>query len=78
MMLFHGTSDTVVPYQWAVNTYNEATNAGVDVWLTSWTGAGHVPYVQHRTEILDQTRNSGYGLRDIIHRIVASDLFVNK
>ena len=28
--------------------------------------------------ILDQTRNSGYGLRDIVHRIVASDLFLNK
>jgi acetyl esterase/lipase len=57
MMLFHGTSDTVVPYQWAVNTYNEATNAGLDCFLTTWVGAGHVPYVQHRTEILDQTRN---------------------
>jgi acetyl esterase/lipase len=57
IMLFHGTSDNTVPYQWAVNTYNEATNAGLDVFLTTWVGAGHVPYVQHRTEILDQTRN---------------------
>jgi hypothetical protein len=29
-------------------------------------------------EILDKTRNSGYGLRDIVHGIVASDLFLNK
>ena len=57
IMLFHGTADNTVPYQWAVNTYNEATAAGLDVFLTTWVGAGHVPYVQHRTEILDQTRN---------------------
>ena len=57
IMLFHGTADTTVPYQWAVNTLNEATAAGVDAFLTTWVGAGHVPYVQHRTEILDQTRN---------------------
>jgi acetyl esterase/lipase len=67
MMLFHGTSDTVVPYQWAVNTYNEATNAGIDVWLTSWAGAGHVPYVQHRTEILDQTRNFLWWEMDLLN-----------
>jgi hypothetical protein len=29
-------------------------------------------------EILDTTRASGYGLRDIVHGIVASDLFRNK
>jgi poly(3-hydroxybutyrate) depolymerase len=56
-LLFHGTSDSIVPYQWAVNTYNAATNAGLDTFLTTWVGAGHVPYVQHRTEILDQTTN---------------------
>jgi hypothetical protein len=29
-------------------------------------------------EILDQTRGSGYGVRDIVYGIVASDLFRNK
>jgi len=29
-------------------------------------------------EILDHTRNSGYGLRDMVHGIVESDLFLNK
>ena len=29
-------------------------------------------------EILDKTRGSGYGVRDIVHEIVASDLFRNK
>jgi acetyl esterase/lipase len=56
-LLFHGTSDTVVPYQWAVDTYDAARAAGLDSFLTSWAGNGHVPYVQHRTEIIDQTTN---------------------
>lgn len=56
-LLFHGTADTVVPYQWAVDTVNLATAAGLDSFLTTWTGAGHVPYAAHRTEILDQTTN---------------------
>ena len=56
-MLFHGTADNVVPYQWAVNTYNDAIAAGLDSFLTSWVGAGHVPYAQNRTDILEETRN---------------------
>jgi len=59
-LLFHGTADVVVPYQWAVDTYNAALGAGLDSFLTSWPGAGHVPYVQHRTEIIDQTTNFLY------------------
>jgi acetyl esterase/lipase len=64
-LLFHGTADTIVPYQWAVNTVNQATAAGLDSFLTSWPGAGHVPYVQHRTEILDQTTNFLYWEMDL-------------
>ena len=64
-LLFHGTADTVVPYQWAVTTWTNANNVGLDSFLTSWTGAGHVPYVQHRTEILDQTTNFLYWELDL-------------
>jgi predicted esterase len=64
-LLFHGTSDFVVPYQWAVTTVNQATAAGLDSFLTSWAGAGHVPYVQHRTEIIDQTTNFLYWEMDL-------------
>ena len=64
-LLFHGTADNVVPYQWAVNTWNEANAAGLDSFLTTWTGAGHVPYAAHRTEILDQTTNFLYWELDL-------------
>ncbi|MCW5892626.1 MAG: alpha/beta hydrolase [bacterium] len=56
-LLFHGTSDVVVPYQWAVDTVNAASAAGLDVFLTTWPGAGHVPYAANRTQIIDQTTN---------------------
>ncbi len=55
----------MVPYQWAVTTQSQATAAGLDSFLTSWAGAGHVPYVQHRTEILDQTTNFLYWEMDL-------------
>jgi poly(3-hydroxybutyrate) depolymerase len=64
-LLFHGTADGVVPYQWAVNTWTKANDKGLDSFLTSWTGAGHVPYVAHRTEILDQTTNFLYWEMDL-------------
>ena len=38
---------------------------GLDAFLTSWTGAGHVPYTAHRTEILDQTTNFLYWELDL-------------
>jgi predicted esterase len=64
-LFFHGTADVVVPYQLAVNTWNAAKAAGLDSFFTSWAGAGHVPYVQHRTEILDQTTNFLYWELDL-------------
>jgi acetyl esterase/lipase len=64
-LLFHGTADVIVPYAWAVSTNTAALAAGLDSFLTSWTGAGHVPYVQHRTEILDQTTNFLYWELDL-------------
>ncbi len=66
-LLFHGTADLFVPYQWAVNTVNAAQAAGLAAFLTTWQGAGHVPYVEHRTEILDQTTNFLYWELDLTH-----------
>ena len=56
-LFFHGTADPLVPYQWAVNTVNNAHAAHLDAFLETWPGAGHVPYVQNRDQILTQTRN---------------------
>jgi hypothetical protein len=66
-LLFHGTSDPLVQYQWALDTVKVAHDRGVAAYLTAWQGAGHVPYVQHHTEILDQTRNFLYSALDLTH-----------
>jgi acetyl esterase/lipase len=51
-LLLHGTSDSTVPYAWATNTVRDARAAGDLAVLTSWPGAGHVPYAQFRDQIL--------------------------
>ncbi len=63
--LLHGTLDTTVPYSWAVETYNEATAAGLTTFLTSFDGAGHAPYADHGTEMFEQTRNFLYWEMDL-------------
>jgi para-nitrobenzyl esterase len=66
-LLFHGTADTLVPYQWALDTVAEAEASGLQVNLTTFQGAGHVPYTQNRTTILDQTTNFLYWTLDLTH-----------
>jgi carboxylesterase type B len=66
-LLFHGTADTLVPYQWALDTVAEAEAAGLIANLTTFEGAGHVPYTQNRTTILDQTTNFLYWTLDLTH-----------
>jgi carboxylesterase type B len=66
-LLFHGTADGLVPYQWALNTVAEAKGAGLQAFLTTFEGAGHVPYTENRTTILDQTTNFLYWTLDLTH-----------
>ena len=66
-LLFHGTADSLVPYQWAVNTANRAHSAHLDAFLETWSGAGHVPYVQFRDQILTQTTNFLWWEMDLQH-----------
>jgi acetyl esterase/lipase len=66
-LLMHGTADPLVPYQWAVNTVHDATAAGDAAYLTTWQGAGHVPYVEHHDEIHDLTTNFLYNEMDLAH-----------
>jgi acetyl esterase/lipase len=62
VLLFHGTEDRLVPYAWAQDTAESASAAGNVGLLTTWTGAGHVPYGEQRQAILDQTRNFLYAV----------------
>lgn len=64
-LLFHGTADPLVPYQWALNTVNAARAKGLLTYLITWEGEGHVPYLQHRTQILDLTTNFLYRQLDL-------------
>jgi acetyl esterase/lipase len=66
-LLFHGTADPLVPYQWAVNTVNAAQALHLTASLETWPGAGHVPYVQFRTQILTQTSNFLWWEMDLTH-----------
>ena len=62
--MFHGTADTQVPYEWAVNTLDEAQAAGVTSYLTTYPGEGHVPF-NHADQIMEQTTNFLYWMLDL-------------
>jgi acetyl esterase/lipase len=66
-LLFHGTNDTLVLYQWAVNTRNAATAAGVPCYLITYQGEGHVPIGPpgRFQEVIDTTRNFLYAELDL-------------
>jgi predicted esterase len=56
-LAFHCTTDPLVRYSWVVNTINSAKAQGLDAFLESWNQTCHVPYAEHRQQIIDQTRN---------------------
>ena len=64
-LLFHGSADSLVPYAWARNTVDAAHEAGLPAYLITWQGEGHVPYVEHRQQILDLTTNFLYNTLDL-------------
>jgi acetyl esterase/lipase len=64
-LLFHNTQDPLVSYSWATTTVQQATDAGLMAILRTWEGSGHVPYAEHRTQILDETRNFFYWRLDL-------------
>jgi carboxylesterase type B len=64
---FHCTTDSLVPYQWAVNTINAAKAQGLDAFLESWNATCHVPYTEHRQQILDQSTNFLWWEMDLAH-----------
>ncbi|MEA2418613.1 MAG: para-nitrobenzyl esterase [Thermoleophilaceae bacterium] len=66
-LLFHGTADGTVPFQWSDATTAELLKAGVGAWLQHQDGAGHVPYVQYRTLFLEQIDYFLYLILDLAH-----------
>jgi acetyl esterase/lipase len=54
---FHCTTDPLVSFEWAAQTVYTAASQGLDVFLESWDETCHVPYVEHRQQILDQSTN---------------------
>jgi carboxylesterase type B len=64
---FHCTTDPLVSYQSAVNTVNAAKAEGLDAFLESWDATCHVPYAEHRQQILDQSRNFLWWEMDLAH-----------
>jgi acetyl esterase/lipase len=59
-LLFHGTEDNLVPYSSAQQTVADAEAVDLLAVLRTWEGEGHVPYGQHRDQILTETRNFFY------------------
>jgi acetyl esterase/lipase len=66
-LAFHCTTDFLVPYAWVVNTIDTAKEQGLDAFLETWDGTCHVPYAEHRQQILDQTRNFLYWEMDLFN-----------
>lgn len=65
VLAFHGTEDRVVAYSLAEATVSTARGAGLVAELVSWQGEGHVPYRQHRDQIIDLTTNFFYRTLDL-------------
>jgi pimeloyl-ACP methyl ester carboxylesterase len=63
-LLFHGTEDPLVPYQWAKDTVDAAHADNLRAYLITWEGAGHVPYLAHRDEIIHLSTNFVYRTLD--------------
>jgi dienelactone hydrolase len=66
-LLFHGTADAVVPFQWSVDTSLALLNAGVPAFLEAQDGAGHVPYAQYRDLFIQQSDYFFYDFLDLAH-----------
>lgn len=66
-LLFHGTADTTVPYQWAVDVTQAAQATGLVAILETLLGAGHVPYTQYRDLFVSQSANFLYAQLDLAH-----------
>jgi acetyl esterase/lipase len=54
-LLFSGTADAIVPYDWSKATADAMRAAGVAAQLVTYEGAGHVPFASQRADIIAKT-----------------------
>jgi dienelactone hydrolase len=66
-VLFHGTADSVVPYQWSVDTASALLKAKSLAFLETLDGAGHVPYDQYGQQFYEQSDYFFYDVLDLGH-----------
>ena len=66
-LLFHGSADDIIPFDWTVTTYRAAIAAGLYANLETLPGAGHVPYAPYRDLIVNQSANFLYQQLDLKH-----------
>jgi acetyl esterase/lipase len=64
---FHCTTDPLVNYSWMESTLFSARAAGLDAFLETWDDTCHVPYEEHRDQILDHESNFLYWEMDLSH-----------
>jgi acetyl esterase/lipase len=67
MLDFHCTTDPLVAYSWQESTLFTARYYGLDAFLEAWDDTCHVPYVAHRDQILEQSRNFLWWEMDLSH-----------
>ena len=66
-MLFHGTADGVVPYQWSVDTASALLKARRSRSSRPLQGAGHEPYDQYGQQFYEQSDYFFYDVLDLGH-----------
>jgi para-nitrobenzyl esterase len=66
-LLFHCTADPVVSFDSATKTVTNATNAGLLAVLRTWDARCHVPYLDHKDQIINETTNFFYWRLDLGH-----------
>jgi acetyl esterase/lipase len=66
-LLFHCTTDRLVSFDRATETVTNATNAGLLAVLRTWDATCHVPYADHKDQIIDETTNFFYWQLDLGH-----------
>lgn len=54
-ILFASRGDPVVPYQWSVDIEAKWTSFGIPVELVTYEGNVHVPFIEHRDDIIERT-----------------------